>query len=129
MAGLARELRPRTRRGFGPVQFAPFLPRTKLMPPLSATVADDDLPATACFSVHAHAEPGVMPRVLELFAKRGLVPSAWHSTVCGTDQAELTIDIQMRGLGRDLMDYIAACLRQIAFVEVVLTSEKLSASG
>ena len=41
----------------------------------AATAADDDLPATACFSVHARAEPGVMPRVLELFAKRGLVPS------------------------------------------------------
>jgi len=99
------------------------------MPPLSATVADDELSVTACFSVHAHAEPGVMPRVLELFAKRGLIPSAWHSAVRGTDQAELTIDIQMTGLGRDLMDYIAACLRQLAYVEVVLTSEKRGACG
>jgi len=93
------------------------------MSPLAATVADNDFPA-ACFSVHARAEPGVMPRVLELFAKRGLVPSAWHSSTSGADQAELTIDIQMRGLDRDTTDYIAACLRQIASVEVVLTSEK-----
>ena len=99
------------------------------MPPPLATVADDDPSVTACFSVHAHAEPGVMPRVLELFAKRGLVPSAWHSTVSGTDQPGLTIDIQMRGLGRDLTDYIAACLRQIAYVEVVLTSESSGVSG
>jgi hypothetical protein len=89
-----------------------------------AIAADDNLPATACFCVHAHAEPGVMPRVLELFAKRGLVPSAWHSATCGTDRAELTIDIQMPGLDRDMTDYLAACLRQIAFVDVVLTSEK-----
>jgi acetolactate synthase small subunit len=89
----------------------------------AATVADDTLPVTTCFSVHAHAEPGVMPRVLELFAKRGLVPSAWRSSTCGTDEAELTIDVQMRGLDRDLAEYIAACLRQIAFVQVVLTSE------
>jgi len=27
------------------------------------------------------------------------------------------------------MDYSAACMRQIAYVEVVLTSEKLGASG
>jgi acetolactate synthase small subunit len=94
------------------------------MSPSAATVTNDDLPLTACFSVHAHAEPGVMPRVLELFAKRGLVPSAWQSWRTGTDGAELTIDIQMRGLGRDAMDYIAACLRQITFVEVVLTSQK-----
>jgi acetolactate synthase small subunit len=95
-----------------------------LMSLFAATAADNNLPVTACFSVHAHADPGVMPRVLELFAKRGLVPSAWRSSTCGTDQTALTIEIQMRGLGRDLTDYIAACLRQITFVEVVLTSEK-----
>ena len=70
-----------------------------------------------------------MPRVLELFAKRGLVPSVWHSATCGADQALLTIDIQMRGLCRDVMDYIAACMRQMPFVEVVLTSETRSAAG
>jgi hypothetical protein len=70
-----------------------------------------------------------MPRVLELFAKRGLVPTAWHSAVYGTERPELTIDIQMRGLERDLMDYLAACLRQIAYVEVVLTTEKRGAPG
>jgi acetolactate synthase small subunit len=90
----------------------------------AATNADDDLPATACFSVHARAEPGVMPRVLEHFAKRGFVPSLWQSSTSGADQSKLTIDIQMRGLGRETVDYIAACLRQIVFVEVVLTSQK-----
>src|SRR5215813_4225036 len=117
MAGRTGELRSRTLRGFGLCQFAPCLPRIMLMPLSAATVADDDFPATACFTVHARAEPGVMPRVLELFAKRGLVPSAWHSRTCGTDLAELTIDIQMHGLGREVADYIAACLRQITFVE------------
>jgi acetolactate synthase small subunit len=96
---------------------------------LTATAADDNLPVTACFSVHARAEPGAMPRVLELFAKRGLVPSAWHSVTGGGDRAQLTIDIQMRGLGRDAMDYIAACMRQMPFVEVVLTSERPSITG
>jgi acetolactate synthase small subunit len=100
-----------------------------LMSPLAATVADDNLHVTSCFSVHARAEPGVMPRVLELFAKRGLVPSVWHSSTCGVDQEALTIDIQMRGLGGNATEYIAACLRQIAFVEVVLTTEKHSALG
>lgn len=99
------------------------------MSPSPAAIADDNLPVTACFSVHALAEAGVMPRVLELFSKRGLVPSAWHSATHGTDQAELTIDIQMRGLERDRMDYLAACLRQIAYVEVVLTTEKRSVPG
>ena len=37
-----------------------------------------------------------MPRVLELFAKRGLVPSNWRSAVSGGDRAGLTIEIEMR---------------------------------
>ncbi len=79
-------------------------------------------PATFCFSIQAEAEPGVMPRVLELFAKRNLVPSKWHSVVAGA--GELQIDIQIEALTVDLGDYIAACLRQIVHVETVLTSLK-----
>jgi acetolactate synthase small subunit len=94
--------------------------------PESSTTAPNTTPASnaaACFSVHARAEPGVMPRVLELFAKRGLVPSSWHSSTGGHDDA-LTIDIQMRGMEAELADYVAACLRQITDVEVVLISQK-----
>jgi acetolactate synthase small subunit len=90
----------------------------------AATDADEDLPATACFSLHARAEPGVMPRVLELFAKRGLVPCFYQSSTLGADQSRLTIDIQMRGLGGETMDYIAACLRQIVCVEVVSAAQR-----
>jgi acetolactate synthase small subunit len=86
-----------------------------------ATVSENNFPETAFFSVHARAEPGVMPRVLELFAKRGLVPSSWHSAVFGGDQARLSIEIQMSGLGHEITEYIAACLRQIASVDSVLT--------
>ena len=89
------------------------------------SVADRDArPRTACFSVHADAEPGVMPRVLELFAKRGLVPQRWHSAAAGT---ALTIDVQIGGLGHDTADYIAQCMRQIVGVETVLTSERRAA--
>jgi acetolactate synthase small subunit len=98
------------------------------MSQFAATVADNNLPATACFSVQARAEAGVMPRVLELFAKRGLVPSSWRSATSGPEQSLLTIDIRMRGLGGEAMDYIAACLRQIVYVEAVLTSQ-ISAPG
>jgi acetolactate synthase small subunit len=93
-----------------------------VMSSVAATVAETSFPETAYFSVHAWAEPGVMPRVLELFAKRGLLPSFWHSAVSQADPARLTIEIEMRGLGRDTTDYIAACLRQIAYVDVVLTA-------
>ena len=77
---------------------------------------------THCFSVHALAEPGIMPRVLELFAKRGLVPSSWTSRV-GLEH-DLTIDIQIAGMSAELADYVTRCLRQIAGVQVVLASRK-----
>ncbi len=73
----------------------------------------------ACFSIHAEADPGVMPRVLELFARRGLLPRRWVSDVTGR---ELAIDVQVAGLDPETQAYIARCLRQIWGVGTVLTS-------
>jgi acetolactate synthase small subunit len=77
-----------------------------------------------CFSILAEAEPGVMPRVLQLFAKRGLTPTRWHSDVTGPKGCDLSIDIQVDGLDVATGDYIARCLRQVFQVETVLTSQK-----
>jgi hypothetical protein len=84
-----------------------------------AAGADDAPPLTVAFSVHASAEPGVMPRIIELFAKRGLVPQHWSSTVAGS---RLTIDLRTNDLDRDLAAYIARSMRQIVGVESVMTS-------
>ena len=65
-----------------------------------------------------------MPRVLELFAKRGLVPQRWHSDVIGPGGRELSIDIQVAGLTPETAEYVARCLRQMHYVDKVLTSEK-----
>lgn len=78
----------------------------------------------ACFSIQAQAEPSLMPRVLELFAKRGLIPSRWHSDLGGRRQDELTIDFQVTGLDRAKAELIAQAIRQFVSVASVLTSEK-----
>ena len=91
------------------------------LPSAASALPDrDDAPLTVCYSLLARAEPGVMPRVVELFAKRGLVPRKWHSTAA---LSALTIEVQLDGIGRDVADYIARCMRQIVGVETVLTSE------
>ena len=90
--------------------------------PTERTYAPKTTRSTACFSVTAEAEPGIMPRVLELFAKRGLVPSLWHSKV--TPTGELTIDLQMDGMEPSLARQIAKSLRQVWGVSTVLTAEK-----
>jgi acetolactate synthase small subunit len=91
------------------------------MPSLATVAAPEEREATAAFSVHTRAEPGIMPRLIELFAKRGLVPTRWHSAL-SRDERDLSIEIEMKGLAREMTDYIAACMRQIVGVEVVLTS-------
>ena len=78
----------------------------------------------SCFTVAAFADPGVMSRALELFVKRGLVPSSWHSRRLGPREEELTIDIQVVGLSPPETRHIAACLRQIPHVGSVFTHER-----
>ena len=73
-----------------------------------------------------------MPRVLELFAKRNLVPERWVSGVHGPSPSdkqggELVIDLQVAGLTPQDQDYLARCLAQITDVHTVLTSEKAGA--
>jgi hypothetical protein len=89
------------------------------MSPSVAATVELNPSDTAHFSVHARAEPGVMPRILDLFAKRGLVPQRWHSAIAGSGM-NLTIDIEIGGLGHDRVEYVAACMRRIAGVDLVL---------
>ena len=79
----------------------------------------------ACFSVQAEAEPSVMPRVLEQFAKRNIVPLQWHSSLGrGAQGRELYIDVQVEAMEPDLAQRIAENLRQLVHVQLVLTAEK-----
>ena len=75
-----------------------------------------------CFSVLAAAEPGVMPRVLHLFAKRNLVPARWYSRVVAGGGLE--IDVQVAPLSPEEGDYIAQCLRRLVDVQAVLTDRR-----
>jgi acetolactate synthase small subunit len=82
---------------------------------------------TACFAVRADADPGMLSRVVELFAKRGMVPASVHSRLSGAGHdPSLLIDIQVDGLDVQAGEQIAEALRQIPFVERVLTARKRS---
>ena len=72
-----------------------------------------------CFSITADATPCVMPRILALFAKRGLVPTEWQSRVAA---GGMSIDIRMHDIDSDLAAYMGRCLRQIYAVERVLVA-------
>jgi hypothetical protein len=91
-----------------------------------ASSQDADPQATACFSVSGVPSPGLMPRILELFAKRGLVPDAFHGRVA---DGHLTVEIRAACMDDALAAYIGRCLRQIHLVERVLVSMDETADG
>jgi acetolactate synthase small subunit len=95
---------------------------------MSATAVSHCHPAyTACFAVHASVDPSVLPRVLAVFARRGLVPTTIHSTVCEMSDEGMQIDLQMEGLDDEMTVRLAESLRQIVGVACVLTADKRSA--
>jgi hypothetical protein len=93
-------------------------------PMTPALARGSNLPRVACFAVQAEADPGILPRVLALFAKRSLVPDRCTGQRSLRDENELLIDLQVAGLDREQTDYIARCLGQIPGVLSVLTAEK-----
>ena len=84
------------------------------------------MPETACFSVQADADPGVLPRLLEVLAKRGLVPSRVHATTLKPAEGgeKMTVDLQVGGVDADLQALMAASMGQVFEVDRVLTARK-----
>jgi acetolactate synthase small subunit len=74
-----------------------------------------------CFSVAAAAEAGALPRILEAFAQRGLVPARVHAV---HDAGELVVDLQASGLDAAGAELVAAKLRALIDVRAVLTYSK-----
>ncbi|HTY69971.1 MAG TPA: hypothetical protein VMH36_25170 [Alphaproteobacteria bacterium] len=68
-----------------------------------------------------------MPRVLELFAKRGLVPARFHAELTGAQPGGLEIDVQIAGLDDAAASHVAASLRGLFDVERVLVATKPAA--
>jgi len=77
---------------------------------------------TFCLTVRTVADPGALPRLIEVFAKRGMVPSKLFSVSTAAD--ELTVDLQVDGVDEAVGGLIANQLRSQVGIETVLTSLK-----
>lgn len=86
---------------------------------------DDPVKAVRCFAIRADLEPGLLPRLMEAFAKRGLWPSKFYSQTIAADRfddtLEAMIDIQVIGLDQLATDHIAMQFRGMVGVQSVLT--------
>ncbi|MDV7341723.1 hypothetical protein RYZ26_19130 [Terasakiella sp. A23] len=78
---------------------------------------------TMCFSVFAHAEPAILPKLCQPVAKRGLMISRLHAVVDDETQ-ELQMDFQVKGIDQKLAQQMAQAMRQFPDVTCVLVSEK-----
>lgn len=77
----------------------------------------------ACFSLITAHDPGMLPRVLASFAKRGWVPDHIYSRVVrDPPEPHLCIDVQMTGLDSDTARQLADGFRAIPGVASVLLS-------
>ncbi|MFO1075182.1 MAG: hypothetical protein U1E17_21310 [Geminicoccaceae bacterium] len=81
--------------------------------------------ATFCFSVHADADPSVLPRVMAVFAVYGHVPARLHVERGGLAGEDLVVDAQLDGLDAEEAGLVAKRLGRVVNVVQVLWSEKL----
>src|SRR5258708_23728498 len=84
-----------------------FRPRNR---PMSAVLALKRSNSTVRYCFEADAEPGVLPRALELLAKRGLVPARVFAQA---DADLLSVEIEIEGLTAETADHVGLCLSQI----------------
>jgi acetolactate synthase regulatory subunit len=83
---------------------------------MSAVLALKRNSSTVRYCFEADAEPGVLPRALELLAKRGLVPARVFAQAA--DDA-LSVEIEVEGLEPETADHVGLCLGQIVGVREV----------
>ena len=76
----------------------------------------DRLNAAARFTVTAVPDPSVMSRVLELFAKRNLIPDHFAGSLVGGDEPYLEMTVEISGLDAQLVGYLGRCMEQITYV-------------
>ena len=68
---------------------------------------------TVRYCFEADVEPAVLPRALELLAKRGLVPNRVFAQAI--DNA-LSVEIEVEGLESDTAEHVGRCLSEIVGV-------------
>jgi len=82
--------------------------------PAQTDVTNRDDLTTCYFAVQGETDPGLIPRIVEFVAKRGLVPTRLHAVQCtAPDQtATLHIDMQVDGVSPMTGVVMAEAMRQ-----------------
>jgi len=71
---------------------------------------------TARFLVQGPSDPGLLPRLLEPFAKLGAVPSRVHASCESGDGSQMTVDLRLGGVAPRTAELIEYALRRVVGV-------------
>lgn len=82
----------------------------------SAVLALKRNSSTVRYCFEADAEPGLLPRALELIAKRGLIPARVFAQAADD---QLSVEIEVEGLEPDTAEHVGRCLGQLVGVRQV----------
>jgi len=110
-------LRPKTRRWSLPMLPLPTADRPTGLQPAAAPAAAPELWR---YRVAAVLEPSVLPRVLELFTLRDLLPTEVNCRQVMTAEPELRIDVAVTGLDAQHAEHLAQRMRTMMPVTSVL---------
>jgi hypothetical protein len=80
---------------------------------MSAVFALKRNSSTVRYCFEADAQPAVLPRALDLLAKRGLVPARVFAQAADD---LLSVEIEVEGLAPDTAEHVGRCLGQIVGV-------------
>lgn len=94
--------------GFGSADLARGSSNAPLSPSPSAT-----------FRLRANQDPGLLSRIVEPLAKRGLVPAVLEARCRGMPPDQMLVVMQLDGVDRHLRNVIAATLEAIIGVSTV----------
>lgn len=75
---------------------------------------------SARFLVQGATDPGLLPRLVEPFAKLGTVPSRVHASCEAGDGSVLTVDLRIRDVSPRTVELIELALRRVVGVSQLI---------
>jgi len=88
--------------------------------PGDATAPDAAAFVSARFLVQAPTDPGLLPRLLEPFAKLGTAPTRVHATCESGDGTEMTVDLRLSPAVPRTAELIELALRRVVGVRQLI---------
>lgn len=76
---------------------------------------------SARFLVQGPSDPGLLPRLLEPFAKLGAVPSRVHASCESGDGSQMTVDLRLGGVVPRTAELIEHSLRRVVGVSQIIS--------